>query len=125
VAGHLLSAALLVVFGLTGCGLDERGDFLVGRVCVPEGDSPCDVGQVCLPHVITAEQVGADFRCRDAASFVRGVDNAEPPLAYCDERFGWTCPQGLRCEADRVRDITEGMLRRTVCVTPNNPFGPI
>jgi hypothetical protein len=122
VARRVLSAALVAL--AVGCGLDERGDFLVGRACVPDAQAPCDDGQVCLPHAITPDEIGADFRCRDAASFVRGVDNDEPPLAYCDQRLGWRCPEGTRCEPDRVRELSAGTLRRTVCVTPGSPFGP-
>ena len=112
----IIGAFVLVL--AAGCGLSERGDFLVGRQCDPTNGSSCDEGQACLPHSVVEGDLD-EFRCRSAASFdpVRGV---EAPLAYCNEEY--ECPAPLVCNADRIR--VDGGFRRTVCKRDDDPFAP-
>lgn len=106
-----LAPIALAGLALTGCGLEERPDFLIGRACAAETPS-CDPGQSCLPHQWTREGP-ADFRCRDEASFARLDSNREPPLAYCEEG-SFECPGDLVCAPDRIRAFDGGFWRE-VC----------
>ena len=116
-----MNRAVLLLL-LLGCGLEERGDFLVGRECKPELERSCEDEQTCLPHAWSS--VPADFRCRDLQSFEQ-VEGRDPPLAYCDPAGtpAYRCPPGAVCAPDRVRAL-DGGVRRTVCMPPGSPFGP-
>lgn len=116
-----LLLASLIVSAFAACSLDERADFLIGRSCDVTTQASCDEGQRCLPHAII-EGTHDDFRCRDAASF-EVIEGREPPLAYCDESLGFVCPEGLDCNADRIRSGAP-TLRYKVCQQPGSPFAP-
>ena len=116
-----LAFALIAAMAVAGCDLEERADYLIGRVCDPIASSSCEGEQVCLPHRFEGN-APADFRCRDAASF-DPVEGKEPPLAYCDEEDDLRCPGDLVCRADRLR-ASDGGYRRRVCQKPEDPFGP-
>lgn len=120
----MLRRVLACTLLLAGCGIQERADFLIGRVCDPEIPSACDSGQRCLPHMVDEERF-FDYRCRDEASFER-VDGVEPPLAYCDTEGSLECPGLLVCRPDRIRSGADGgfVVRRLVCQSPDSPFGP-
>jgi hypothetical protein len=111
-----LAGFALFVFG---CGFEERPDFLIGRTCAAKGD--CDPEQECLPHRWDTSGP-SDLRCRDSASF-EPIESREPPLAYCDSSMMFECPEGLVCNADRVRPL-DGGVRRKVCQRAESPFGP-
>ena len=115
---------LVGLLGVAACGLEERSDFLVGRVCDPEISGACDPEQRCLPHMVDNTRF-FDFRCRDVASFDR-IDGVEPPLAYCDAEGAYSCPGTLVCRPDRIRSSPDGgfATRRLVCQRPDSPFGP-
>lgn len=125
---RLLAGWLVLVGGaaltLLACDIEERDDFLVGRVCDPDLSSACDPGQRCLPHMFEDDRL-FDFRCRDVASFER-VDGIEPPLAYCDSEGSLVCPGSMVCRPDRIRSSPDGgfSVRRLVCQSPDSPFGP-
>lgn len=103
-----------------GCGLEERGDFLVGRQCDPTAAEPCDPAQACLPHRFR-EGALDEFRCRDLASFEERAGQPAP-LAYCDEGEGYVCPGDLVCNADRIR--FDAGYRPRVCKPSGDPFAP-
>ncbi len=92
----VVSAFLL---GTVGCGVEERSDFLVGRVCDPSSDE-CDPGQVCLPHSIDlGDGALGDFLCRDRV--IQGE-----PIPYCGTFPGYehfACPEGFDCMIDKIR----------------------
>lgn len=111
-------SVILLGLLLTGCGLSERDDFLVGRSCDPGAEMDCDEGQVCLPHGWLSARP-TEFRCRDAASF-SAPDEA--PTAYCDEALGFACPEGVECRPGRIRE--DSGPRRPECVSTDFPFGP-
>jgi len=114
------SLALVALAALSGCGLSERADFLVGRQCDPTAATPCDEAQSCLPHRYADGELD-EFRCRDRASFEpRG--GQEAPLAYCDEAEGYLCPGDLVCNADRIR--LDAGFRPRVCKPDGDPFAP-
>jgi hypothetical protein len=114
--------ALLALAVISACELQERGDFLIGRMC--DDDKGCDPGQVCLPHEIVGGQF-SNFLCRDSASFAV-MQNREPPLAYCGpdplNNKVYKCPGDLVCNADRVRE--DATTRPLVCTTKNSIFSP-
>lgn len=117
---RLVPIAAGLALALSACGLEERDDFLVGRPCDRSVETPCDEGQVCLPHEIR-DGVFDAFRCRDGTSFE--PSGGQPaPLAYCDEEAGLVCPDGLVCNADRIR--LDAGVRRRVCKRPDDPFAP-
>ena len=89
--------ALLALLAV-GCGLEERDDFLVGRECQPQAETPCDDRQACLPHLIE-RGVLKEFRCRDVASF-EPIEGRPAPLAFCAEAKDLLCPGDLVCNAD-------------------------
>lgn len=117
-AAFVVVAGLLA--GLAACSLEERADFLIGRICNREDPRSCDEGQECLPHTASGPDLD-DFRCRDLASFAP-IEGREAPLAYCDPEDGITCPAGLVCNADRVR--LDATTRRLVCKPPDDVFAP-
>lgn len=117
------AATLLALASVSACSLEERSDYLIGRSCAVDLVESCDQGQVCLPHeIITQTGELADWRCRDAQSF-EPVQGREPPLAYCGGKRAVKCPEGLVCNADRIRAF-DGGVRRFVCQRPDNPFAP-
>lgn len=120
-----MRAALLTIalLSISGCELDERTDFLLGRECDLERTDTCDPGDVCLPHTWLADGP-RDFRCRSEASFAAGAGGGEPPLAYCSAARRLTCPGSTVCRADRVRPLPDGGIRREVCQDADSPFGP-
>ena len=107
------SLALLLTVG--ACGVDERSDFLIGRQCLRNDVSPCDSGQVCLPHA-WLDGTLSDYRCRDEASFF----DPDAPIAYCSDDD--PCPGALVCNADRVR--IDASVRPRICKTEDDPFAP-
>lgn len=113
---------LLWIAGLlmSGCALEERPDFLIGRVCSMDDPQSCDSGQKCLPHEASGTEL-QEFRCRDKASF-EPIEGRDAPLAFCDESKGITCPEGLVCNADRIR--LDATVRRLVCKFPDDVFAP-
>ena len=113
-----LGLALLAVAAVGGCGLEEREDYLVGRRCNPDFETPCDDEQVCLPHKFDASP--SDFRCRDASSLLSTAAVPNPPLAFC-VLGTYDCPPELVCRPDRVR-FRDGAPRREVCQDPDVPF---
>ena len=117
-----MRALVPVAFGLllVSCGLRESDDFLIGRRCEVMDSMPCDQGQLCLPHAVSADRL-VDFRCRDRASFER-IGNQEAPLAHCDESMGLVCPPDLICSADRIR--LDAGLRWLVCKMKDDVFQP-
>ncbi|MCB9654358.1 MAG: hypothetical protein H6729_09550 [Deltaproteobacteria bacterium] len=104
---------------VASCGLNERGDFLVGRSCRLEAHQ-CDEGQVCLPHSLRSGEY-ADYFCRDQRSF-EPLGGVEPPLAYCDDSTNLRCPGALVCNADRVR--LDASVRAYVCKRADDAFAP-
>ena len=105
---------------LGACALQERSDYLVGRPCDRGVADSCDPGQVCLPHAVTRGAYTA-YRCRSAASF-EPIDGQEAPLAYCSQEDDLWCPDGLECNADRIRE--DAGYRLSVCKRPGDPFAP-
>ncbi|MEM7675343.1 MAG: hypothetical protein AAF449_04990 [Myxococcota bacterium] len=99
------------------CGVEERADFLIGRLCTPSEDNSCDPGQACLPHAWDGIDQFSDFRCRDEASLLR----PDAPIAYCNDEEH-LCTGLLVCNADRVRlDVS---IRPRVCKPEDDIFAP-
>lgn len=94
----IVAAAVIV----TGCGLSERDDFLLGRPCA-FGESECEAEDRCLPHSRRAEGTFDEYFCRSEASFDSAFAPEPLPLAYCDPDRGIECPGAVPCEPDRVR----------------------
>jgi len=108
---------MMVIMGLAGaCGVQERADFLVGRLCTPGAPDNCDPGQYCLPHAWDGNDAFSDYRCRDEASF--SVPDA--PIAFCNDED--KCPGQLVCNADRVR--ADASVRPLICKPEDDIFGP-
>ncbi len=117
---QIVIAALGFASVFSGCRLDERDDFLIGRICSRVGTNSCDEGQSCLPHSYLNGRPD-EYRCRDRQSF-EPIGGVEPPLAYCNPAEMFFCPDGLECLPDRIR--LDGGARRLVCKRPGDQFSP-